>query len=290
VKRRLDLAVTDLGQTQLKNIADPIRVYSLEVGKPAQARPVTEAKPPQPKKRSRLALLAAGFAALLVVIAASGWWLIASNRPAIVKSPPAEAARLSLVVLPFANLSGDPAQDYFADGLTEDVISALGRFPDMTVISRSAAFAYKGKSARPDEIGRELNVAYLVDGSLRKSGDRVRISMELLETARATLLWTEQYDRDIKDLFTIQDEIARQIVATLSVRLTALQLARLTSKPPSNLEAYDLVLRGRDLSRRDSRAAQSQARQLFERAIELDQGYAPAYAGLGRFLEACLSG
>jgi adenylate cyclase len=282
VKGRLDLAITDLGQTQLKNIADPIRVYSLEVGKPAQARPVTEAKPPQPKKRSRLALLAAGFAALLVVIAASGWWLVASNRPAIVTSPPAEAARLSLVVLPFANLSGDPAQDYFADGLTEDVISALGRFPDMTVISRSAAFAYKGKSARPDEIGRELNVAYLVDGSLRKSGDRVRISMELLETARATLLWTEQYDRDIKDLFTIQDEIARQIAATLSVRLTALQLARLTSKPPSNLEAYDLVLRGRDLSRRDSRAAQSQARQLFGRAIELDQGYAPAYAGLGR--------
>ena len=282
VKQRLDIKVSDLGLAQLKNIAEPIHVYSLEVGQPAQARPVTEAKPPQPQKRSRLALLAAGFAALLVVIAASGWWLVASNRPAIVTSPPAEAARLSLVVLPFANLSGDPAQDYFADGLTEDVISALGRFPDMTVISRSAAFAYKGKSARPDEIGRELNVAYLVDGSLRKSGDRVRISMELLETARATLLWTEQYDRDIKDLFTIQDEIARQIVATLSVRLTALQLARLTSKPPSNLEAYDLVLRGRDLSRRDSRAAQSQARQLFERAIELDQGYAPAYAGLGR--------
>ncbi len=108
VKARLDLAVTDLGQTQLKNIADPIRVYSLEVGKPAQARRVTEAKPPQPKKRSRLALLAAGFAALAVVIAASGWWLVASNRPAIVTSPPAEAARLSLVVLPFANLSGDP--------------------------------------------------------------------------------------------------------------------------------------------------------------------------------------
>src|SRR5271166_3202991 len=269
VKRRLDLAVTDLGQTQLKNIADPIRVYSLEVGKPAQARPVTEAKPLQPKKRSRLALLAAGFAALLVVIAASGWWLVASNRPAIVTSPPAEAARLSLVVLPFANLSGDPAQDYFADGLTEDVISALGRFPDMTVISRSAAFAYKGKSARPNEIGRELNVAYLADGSVRKTGDRARVSVELLETARETVLWTEQYDRELKDLSTIQDDIARQIAGALSVRLTALQLARSASKPPDNLEAYDLVLRGRDLSRRESRGANSEARRLFERAIEL---------------------
>ena len=183
--------------------------------------------------------------------------------------------------MPLANLSGDQAQDYFADGLTEDIIASLGRFPDITVISRSAAFAYKGKSARPDEIGRELNVAYLVDGSVRKTGDRARVSVELLETARATVLWTERYDREIKNLFTIQEEIARQIAGALSVRLTTLQLARSASKPPSNLEAYDLVLRGRDLLRRDSRVAQSEARRLFARSIELDQGYAPAYAGLG---------
>ena len=101
--------------------------------------------------------------------------------------------------MPLANLSGDSAQDYFADGLTEDIIAALGRFPDITVISRSAAFAYKGKSPRPNEIGRELNVAYLMDGSVRKTGDRARISVELLDTGRATVLWTEQYDREIKD-------------------------------------------------------------------------------------------
>ena len=139
----------------------------------------------------------------------------------------------------------------------------------------------QGKSARPNEIGRELNVAYLVDGSVRKTGDRARVSVELLETARATVLWTERYDREIKNLFTIQEEIARQIAGALSVRLTTLQLARSASKPPSNLEAYDLVLRGRDLLRRDSRVAQSEARRLFARSIELDQGYAPAYAGLG---------
>jgi TolB-like protein len=224
-------------------------------------------------------VFAAAIAALLVLVAAGGWYVLGGRV-----TKPAQAVHPSIVVIPLANLSGDQAQDYFADGLTEDIISALGRFPDMTVISRSAAFTYKGKSARPEEIGRELNVAYLVDGSLRKTSDRARISVELLDTARETVLWTEQYDREIKDLSTIQDEIARQIAGALSVRLTALQLARSASKPPSNLETYDLVLRGRDLSRRLSlsRAAQSQARQLFERAIELDQDYAPAYVGLGR--------
>ena len=126
-----------------------------------------------------------------------------------------------------------------------------------------------------------MNVAYLVDGSVRKTGDRARVAVELLEAAGGTVLWTQQYDREIKDLLTIQDDISRQVAGALSVRLTALQLARSASKPPSNLEAYDLVLRGRDLSQ-GSRRAQSEARQLFERAVELDPDYAPAYAGLGR--------
>jgi TolB-like protein/class 3 adenylate cyclase/Flp pilus assembly protein TadD len=304
VRGRVEAEFADLGEQSLKNIAHPVRAYALtpaaiatakvelaEASASASQSPAPERrepprlpKPSAPKKRAALISLAAGIAVLVILIAGGARYFIsthwvasdASNAP-----PPLATQRLSIVVLPFANLSGDPAQDYFADGLTEDVISALGRFPEMTVISRSAAFAYKGKSARPDEIGRELNVTYLVDGSLRKTSDRARVSVELLETARATLLWTEQYDRDIKDLLTIQDEIARQIAGALSVRLTALQLARSASKPPSSLEAYDLVLRGRDLSRRDRRAALSQARQLFERSIELDQGYAPAYAGLG---------
>lgn len=184
--------------------------------------------------------------------------------------------------MPLANLSGDPTQDYFADGLTEDIISALGRFREISVISRSAAFAYKGKSISPDKIGRELGVAYLVDGSVRRTGDRARISVQLLDTTRARVLWTEQYDGEIKGLFTIQEDITRRIAGALSVRLTALQLVRAANKPPSNLEAYDLVLRANELFRQSSRAADSQARRLFERAIELDQDYAPAYTGLGR--------
>jgi adenylate cyclase len=150
VKGRLDLAVTDLGQTQLKNIAEPVRVYSLEVGKPAQAKPATEAKslekPPEPKTPSRLALLAAGIAALLIVIGAGAWYFLAVNRPTNVASnAPAEAAHLSIVVLPFTNLSGDPAQDYFADGITENLTTDLSRIRNSFVIARNTAVTYKRK-------------------------------------------------------------------------------------------------------------------------------------------------
>ena len=302
VRDKLKESFVDLGEKALKNIARPVRVFALGAAAVSASRgsaiPSSQRMPDEatiaapekgrPARRARTLMALAGLATFLLAAGVVGLWIWREDKPVVRGAgPPGSTAEVaashpSIVVMPLANLSGDPAQDYFADGLTEDIIAALGRFPDITVISRSAAFAYKGKSARPDEIGRELNVAYLVDGSVRKTGDRARVSVELLETARATVLWTERYDREIKDLFTIQDEIARQIAGALSVRLTALQLARSASKPPSNLEAYDLVLRGRDLLRRDSRVAQSEARRLFERAIELDQGYAPAYAGLGR--------
>jgi class 3 adenylate cyclase/TolB-like protein len=299
VRDKVEVSFADLGDKTLKNIARPVRVF--EVGPAAisawraSAIPSPRTMPEgatlavpvkeQAARRRLLLMILVGAVSLLLAVGAVGLWTWRGGQPFAGEESPSSlriaASHPSIVVMPLANLSGDQAQDYFADGLTEDIISALGRFPDMTVISRSAAFTYRGKSARPDEIGRELNVAYLVDGNLRKTGESARISVELLDTARETVLWTEQYDREIKDLSTIQDEIARQIAGALSIRLTALQLARSASKPPSNLEAYDLVLRGRDLSRRESRVALSQARQLFERAIELDPGYAPAHAGLG---------
>ena len=311
VRDKIEATFADLGDKTLKNIARPVRVFALGAAAvsvsrgsaiPSSQRMPDEATIAAPEKGhpARPARTLMAFAVLATFLLAAGvgsLWIWSEAKPVVrgagSRGSTAEVAanRPSIVVMPLANLSGDPAQDYFADGLTEDIIAALGRFPDITVISRGAAFAYKAKSVRPDEIGRELNVAYLVDGSVRKTGDRARVSVELLETARATVLWTEQYDREIKDLFTIQDEIARQIAGALSVRLSALQLARGASKPPSNLETYDLVLRGRDLLRRSSRAADSEARQLFERAIELDSGYAPAYTGLGRLdVQAAESG
>jgi adenylate cyclase len=298
VRDKIEVSFADLGEKALKNIARPTRVFGLGAAAiaalpqsvrrraPAEATLAASARGLAPRRGWPPAMFAV-LAVLLVVVGAAGVWnwrvdrSITGSTGAPGFTHDSAASHPSIAVMPLSNLSGDPAQDYFADGLTEDIISALGRFPDITVISRSAALAYKDKSARPDEIGRELNVAYLVDGSVRRTGDRARVSVELFEAAGATVLWTQQYDREIKDLLTIQDDIARQIAGALSVRLTALQLARSASKPPSNLEAYDLMLRGRDLSQ-GSRRAQSEARRLFERAIELDPGYAPAYSGLGR--------
>ena len=187
VKGRLDLAVTDLGPTQLRNIAEPIRAYSLDVGVPAQAKPAPEIKPRDLRKRSPLLPLASGIAALLVVIAAGGWYLLVANRLADVatKPPapiasnttaPAEAAHLSIVVLPFTNLSGDPAQDYFADGITENLTTDLSRIRNSFVIARNTAFTYKGKNLDAKEIGKELGVRYVLEGSVQRDQNRVRVN------------------------------------------------------------------------------------------------------------------
>ena len=240
IRDKLNESFADLGEKALKNIARPVRVFALGAAAvsaprgsaiPSSQRMLDEetiahSRKGRPASRARTHIALAGLATVVLAAGVGGLWNWRQDKPVVrgAGSPSltAEVAtgHPSIVVMPLANLSGHQAQDYFADGLTEDIIASLGRFPDITVISRSAAFAYKGKLARPDEIGRELNVAYLVDGSVRKTGDRARVSVELLETARATVLWTERYDREIKNLFTIQEEIARQIAGTLSVRLT----------------------------------------------------------------------
>jgi adenylate cyclase len=167
VKGRLDLAVSDLGQTRLKNIAEPIRVYSLRVGIPAQAKPAIRAKSDAPKKRSALIPLAASVAALLVLIGGAAWWFLDVNRPtAVASKTPAEAARISIVVLPFTNLSNDPAQDYFADGVTENLTTELSRLHNSFVIARNTAFTFKGKNLDAKAIGKELGVRYVLEGSV----------------------------------------------------------------------------------------------------------------------------
>ena len=177
VKGRLDLAVTDLGPTELKNIAEPIRVYSLRVGVPAPAKPaelVTPAAPVQQTRRFGLAPLAAALAALLIVLAGGAWWLLAANRPAGVAAP-VEAARLSMVVLPFANLSGDPGQDYLVDALTDELTTSLARLPGTFVIARNTATTFKGKPVDVKAIGKDLGVRYVLEGSVQPSGDRMSI-------------------------------------------------------------------------------------------------------------------
>jgi adenylate cyclase len=182
VSGRLDMAVTDLGQTELKNIERPIRVYSLQVGVPAQAKPATQAKPPEPKKRWALAPLIAGITALVLLIAAGAWYFRGANRPA-------DAAHLSIVVLPFTNLSGDPAQDYFADGITENLTTDLSRIHDSFVIARNTAFAYKGKPIDAKEIGKELGVRYVLEGSVQRDQNRMRVNAQLIDAQSGAHLW-----------------------------------------------------------------------------------------------------
>src|SRR6202453_1724659 len=190
VSGRLDMAVTDLGQTELKNIERSIRVYSLQVGIAAQAKPATEAKPAESKKRSSLALRAFGFAVLLILIAAGAWYFLGANRPA-------QAAHLSIVVLPFANLSGDPAQDYFADGITENLTTELSRIRNSFVIARNTAFTYKGKTVDAKEIGKELGVRYVLEGSVQRDQNRVRVNAQLIDTESGAHLWADRFEEDL---------------------------------------------------------------------------------------------
>jgi adenylate cyclase len=252
VKGRLDLAFTDLGQTQLKNIADPIRVYSLQIGVPAQAKPAmggaeptTQAKPATPKKSSALIPLAAGIAALLVVIAAGAWWFLNANRPAAVASnapPPLAAQRLSIVVLPFANVSGDPAQDYLADALTDELTTAVARIRDSFVIARNTAFTFKGKPVDAKAIGRDLGVRYVLEGSVLPSGNQVRVNAQLIDADSGAHLWADQFDTPRADLLQTQDEIVTRLARAMDVQLLEAEAARLKRTQAANPDAEDLAL------------------------------------------------
>jgi adenylate cyclase len=194
----------------------------------------------------------------------------------------------SVAVLPFQNLSGDPEQEYFSDGITEDIIAQLSRFRSLLVIARRSSFHYKDKSQRVQDIAGELGVQYLVEGSVRRAGDRVRITVELVETERGTQIWAERYDRKLEDIFAVQDEVTDRIVSALAGRLENVNRRLALGKSPDTLSTYDLLLRGKHRLERGSRDDVLEARRMFEQAIERDPGYAAAYVQLAEtyFYEA----
>ena len=203
------MQVTDLGPTKLKNIERSIRIYSLQVGVPALANPMTLPGPPAPRMRSSLAPLVAGVAALLIVLAGGAWWLLRADRPTAVPTeahtPVAsnsttltEPGHLSIVVLPFANLSNDPSQDYFADGLTENLTTDLSRLSGSFVIARNTAFAFKGKNVDAREIGKELGVRYVLEGSVQRDTDRVRVNVQHRRRERQAYLG-QRFDKPLAD-------------------------------------------------------------------------------------------
>jgi TolB-like protein/class 3 adenylate cyclase/Tfp pilus assembly protein PilF len=294
VRNKLDLEYRPLGSHRVKNIADPVRAYA--VGAPAAE--------PQSKRQWRLLAAAAG--AVAAVVAGLVMWTLhdglgwelpglgGTPKPVEVASlaaPTRLAGRPSIAVLPFKNLSGDTNQDFFSDGITEDVITALGRFSNLLVVAKSASFPFKGSNASPAEIGRLLDARYLLEGSIRRAGNRARISAGLTEAATGRHVWSEAYDAEVDDIFAVQDDIAKRVGGVAAVKLTRFEQERALAKPTNSLAAYEYVLRGRDFLSHATREDNDQASALFQRAIDLDPNYAEAYAALGgSHYEAVISG
>ena len=293
VSGRLEMEVTDLGPTQLKNTDRQIRAYSLQVGVPAKPKPAKPAEhvtpgAPMPQKRHfGLAPLSAALALLLIVIAGGAWWFLNANRPAPVASnaaPPLAAQRLSIVVLPFTNLSGNPAQDYFADGVTENLTTDLSRIPNSFVIARNTAFIYKGKNVDAKEIGKELGVRYVLEGSVQRDQNRVRVNAQLIDAESGAHLWADRFDEDVSDLFKLQDDVVARLAYSLHQALTYAEAEK--GARSKNPDATDLRMRGWSVfdsgfakPATEQRDAFHAARALFDGALQINSEDAEALAG-----------
>ncbi|MFZ5677935.1 MAG: TPR end-of-group domain-containing protein [Pseudomonadota bacterium] len=240
VSGKLGFIFEDRGEQSLKNISRPIRIFDMALGAQADA--------------SRLAS-AAGAA-------------------------PLEASALSIVVLPFTNMSGDSEQEYFADGITEDIITDLAKIRSLSVIARNSAFTYKGRTPDLREVGRHFNVSYVLEGSVRRSGQRIRINAQLIDAKTGTHVWADRYDRDLTDIFVVQDEITKTVVGQLKVTLLPKEKSAIEMPATRNVEAYNHYLQGRHLYHLHTQQHVLLARRMFETALEIDPTYARAFAGL----------
>jgi adenylate cyclase len=285
VEGKLDLAYVFEGEHTVKNTAKPVRVYrvSMEADAGAPRMSVSRRHIAQPRWRAALA-----FTGVLLILAGgvTGWRFIVRS-PLLVttlRSPEATALPLptkpSIAVLPFANLSLDPEQEYFSDGITEDLITNLSRISGLFVIARYTAFTYKGKAVKTDQVSRELGVRYVLNGSVRKADGRVRITVGLVDAISGYHLWAERYDREAKSIFALQDEITRKIVTSLAVRLKEGEEHSMEKNYTDNQQAWDHYVHARELFRQATKDANLQAQEFLNQAITLDPKFARAYATL----------
>ena len=246
VRGRIEAEFADLGEKPLKNIARPVRAYALGVADIACAKVLTPAAPAAlpPQKRSfGFGQLAAALMGLLIVFAGGAWWFLSANRPAsFALKAPAEAARLSIVVLPFANLSGDPGQDYLVDALTDELTTSLARLRGAFVIARNTAMTFKDKPVDAKAIGKDLGVRYVLEGSVEPSGDRMRVNAQLIDADSGAHLWAEQFDTPRADLLQMQDAIVAHLANALDPQLTEAEGARLKRTRVAKPDAEDLAL------------------------------------------------
>jgi TolB-like protein/class 3 adenylate cyclase/Tfp pilus assembly protein PilF len=276
VRDRVNVVLEDLGDVELKNIARPVRVFRVPTGS------TTVPVPPTAGLRRRMGRRAAiASVAILLASIAGGvlWfepWNTHTDRPMSSLS-----AKTSIAILPFENISRDPGQDYLTDGITNDLITDLSKFNNLFVIASNSVFVYKDNPVDIQQVGRDLGVRYVLEGSVQRHGDRLRINAQLIDAGTGRHLWAERYDEDSADVFELQDKINRRIIRSLAVRLSDAEEDRAFSKPTQSLEAYDYVLRGRALLRKSSRQENFQARELFRQATKLDPDYGAAHAGIG---------
>ena len=284
IRGKLGLAWDDLGEKRVKNIAEPVHAFRLRTGRHANQGP------PERRRLQPAVAIAAGVAAVVFAVAAS-WmvydWLRAppavvaeSESPTPAAAPPALPDAPSIAVLPFENLSGDKEQEYFSDGITEDLITDLSQISGLFVIARNSVFTYKGRAVKVQEVARDLGVSHVLEGSVRRVGNRVRINAQLIDAATGRHLWAERFDRDLTDVFALQDEVTQKIVSALAVKLTSGEERRLSRATQVNPEAYDMLLRGLELLRRFTRRTNLEAQEYFNKAAALDPTYARAYADL----------
>jgi TolB-like protein/class 3 adenylate cyclase/Tfp pilus assembly protein PilF len=277
IGNRLPISFTTLGEQRVKNIAEPVRAFKLDGS--ASGRPMRAGGARRRQKAALIYGLVAG-AALALIGAGAAWWLH-SGGLAVQNEWNYSAPRLSMVVLPFANISNDPQQQYFADGITDDLITDLSRIEGSTIIARNTAFTYKGKEIDARRIGRELQVRYVVEGSVQRSGKEVRINAQLVDATTGAQLWAERFDRNVGDLFTLQNEITARIARALQSQLAIAEARRPTDHP----DALDFILRGRAvLTRPISKENTKQAQVLFAKALALDPQSAEAAAWLAATL------
>lgn len=284
IETKLPLGYEYLGDQTVKNITKPVGAYRVLMEARITVAGEKEKAKLVPFWRKK-AILAGGVALVLVVIAALIWNFYFRPPPMEVASVERMAFPLpdkpSIAVLPFDNLTGDKDQEYFSDGITEEIITALSKTPKMLVIARNSTFSYKGKTVKVNQVAEELGVRYVLEGSVRKAGDRVRITAQLIDGLTGHHLWAERYDRDLKDIFALQDEITIKIISALQVKLTNGELAGLAAKGTDNLEAYLKCIQARELIFKTTKEGNRKAQQLLEEALAIDPKYFQTYRLLG---------
>jgi len=285
VENKLGLGYQFLGEQTVKNIAKPVRVYRVLM-EPEAAGKVIGEKRAKPRQWQRTVLIVV---AILIVgaVAFAVWKSYIRPTPSVEIASKEKMAfplpdKPSIAVLPFVNMSGDPKEEYFSDGITEEIITALSKVPHLFVISRQSTFTYKGKPVKVKQVSEELGVRYVLEGSVRKSGDKVRITAQLIDALTGHHLWADRYDRDLKDIFALQDEITMKIITALQVKLTQGEQAAMIAKGTKNLEAFLKCLQSLASLTTHTKEGNALGRKLAEEAIALDPKYSRPYVALAQ--------